>query len=122
VIVRVAAPVLGLATWLLTLAAAACVADDGGPRLTSVAPSSAGHGAMVTLAGSRLCGPSADCTQVGVRVQFGLALPMIDAQVSTYSTTAATIVVPDAVPVGTTEIVVTVGDRSSNALDFTVTP
>jgi hypothetical protein len=108
------------AAWVLVLAA--CAGDAAGPHLVSVTPAAAARAARVMIAGERLCGPTADCTHVGATVQLGLTLPMIDAAVESYAAASATIVVPNAAPIGATEIVVTVDGRSSNALAFEVLP
>ena len=100
---------------------AACAADDGGPRLESVLPDAAGRNATVMITGSRLCG-AGDCTHVAAAVQLGLDLPMIDAAISSYSDSAASVVVPATAPIGNTQIIVTVAGRSSNSLAFEVTP
>jgi hypothetical protein len=106
----------------LGLALASCAHDDGGPRLDAVAPASAPHGAMATIAGSRLCGPLGECTNISAAVQLGLEPPMIDAAIISYTPTSATFVVPQAAPAGATSLLVTVGNETSNALAFTVTP
>ncbi|HUJ60300.1 MAG TPA: hypothetical protein VLX92_17455 [Kofleriaceae bacterium] len=103
------------------IALAAGCRDDGGPRLDSVMPAQAPRAAMVTLAGSRLCGASADCSDVPAQVQFGLDGQPALADVVSYTATAAEVIVPGAAPIGSTEIVVMVGDQSSNALPFEVT-
>jgi hypothetical protein len=100
----------------------ACTRDDGGPRLDAVAPTSAPHDAMVVVAGSRLCGPIGECANVAAVVQLGLEPPMIDAPIVAYTPTSATFVVPQAAPIGATSVLVTVGNETSNALDFTVAP
>ena len=85
-------------------------------------PAASSRNTMVTLTGSRLCGATADCAHVGATIAFGVQLPAIDAAIVTYAATTAAIIVPDAAPVGSTELVVTVDGRSSNALPFEVTP
>lgn len=77
---------------------------------------------MVTLTGRRLCGASGDCGRAGGAVDIGLDPPMVRAIVVSYADTRAQIVIPPAAPVGATVLVVTVGERSSNALDFEVLP
>lgn len=59
---------------------------------------------------------------VSATIQIGLDLPAIAAPILAYAATSATIVIPDAARVGATELVVTVGDSSSNALSFEVLP
>jgi len=97
-------------------------ADDGGPRLDGVVPAAASRNAAVTITGRRLCGASGDCATAGGEVDLGLALPMVRAIVMSYSDTSAAIVIPPVAPVGATALIVTVDERSSNALDFEVLP
>lgn len=94
--------------------------DDGGPRLDSVSPASAPHGAMVTVEGRRLCGEPSNCETAAGELQVGLELPALKANVLEYSETRAVIVVPDLAPAGRTVLIVTVNERTSNALDFEV--
>ena len=96
-------------------------ADDGGPRLDAVTPTSAGRGATVTLTGRRLCGTNADCTTAAGEVLIGLELPAVQAIVTMYGDTSAQIMIPQVAPIGPTHLVVTVNDRTSNALAFEVT-
>jgi hypothetical protein len=97
-------------------------ADDGGPRLTAAMPASASHGTLVTLTGTRFCGPHADCASAGGEVALGLELPSVQAPILSFADTTAQISIPDIAPVGHTQLVMTVDDRSSNALDFEVLP
>ncbi|MGE0546476.1 MAG: IPT/TIG domain-containing protein [Kofleriaceae bacterium] len=97
-------------------------ADDGAPRLSSVAPPVAARGMMVTIDGDRLCGPSGDCDSAGGDVQIGLEFPYVKASVVSYSATRAVVVIPSVAPVGPTELVITVDGRSSNALALEVLP
>jgi hypothetical protein len=101
------------------LALAGC-ADDGGPWLAGATPPAAARDAMVTLTGSRLCGARGDCVTAAGEVQLGLDLPMVRATVVSYSDTTAQIVIPSITPVGPTTLLVTVNDRTSNALAFEV--
>ena len=94
--------------------------DDGGPRLTQAMPAMAGIGASVELSGTRLCGQHVDCVAVPAKVEFGIASPIVEAQITALSDTHATIQVPVLASAGATSIVLTVDGRSSNALDFTV--
>jgi hypothetical protein len=94
--------------------------DDGGPRLDRAEPRAARAGETVTLYGHRLCG--GDCATAAGKVQLGLSLPTILAPVVSYEDEVAQISVPVSAPIGATEIVVTVNERSSNALDFEVLP
>lgn len=59
---------------------------------------------------------------VAATIQIGLDFPAIDAQITAYTATSATIIVPDNAPIGRTELVVTVNNRASNALAFEVVP
>jgi hypothetical protein len=97
-------------------------ADDGGPRLLAVTPSSAPRDAVVVITGRRLCGPGGDCARATGEIQLGIEAPMIRAHVVSYSDTAAEIAIPSIATVGATAVIVTVGERSSNALDFEVLP
>ena len=104
-----------------TLAVAGC-ADDGGPRLDAVMPAAAVHSAPVMLFGSRLCGERADCATAGGEVTLGLEPPFVQAMITSYEDTAAAIVIPELAPAGKTQLIVTVNERSSNALAFEVLP
>ncbi len=55
-------------------------------------------------------------------IQIGLNLPAIDAVITGYTATSATIVIPPLAPIGKTELVVTVNNQASNALAFEVLP
>lgn len=99
----------------------ACSSEPG-PVLTAATPTAAAHDQTVVLSGERLCGTSSDCMAVTSTIQIGLELPAIDAQITAYSESSATITIPDLAATGATEIVVTVNDRASNALAFTVLP
>ena len=100
---------------------AAC-ASEPGPELTAAMPASAAHDATVTLSGERLCGTSNDCMAVTSTIQIGLTFPTIDALITAYSASSATIAIPDLAQVGSTQLIVTVDNRASNALDFEVLP
>ena len=105
----------------LALVLVACTTEPG-PQLDAVVPAAAAHDATVMLSGERLCGTSNDCMAVTSTLQIGLALPVIDAVITDFTATSATIVVPELAPVGKTELVITVNNRSSNALAFEVLP
>jgi hypothetical protein len=105
----------------VVLALAGC-ADDGGPRLEQVAPIAGARNATVRLTGRRLCGASGDCARAAGEVQIGLALPMVRAIVVRYEDTAAEVVIPPVAAIGPTTLLVTVNERSSNAVDFEVLP
>lgn len=106
---------------LLALLLVAC-GDDGGPRLQAVTPASASANALVTLTGTRLCGPNGDCAHAAGQIQLGLDPPVVEAVIASYADTSAQIVVPPVAPVGKTSIIVTVDDKSSNSLSFEVLP
>ncbi len=105
----------------LGLALGAC-ADDGGPRLDQVTPSTARPGASVELTGRRFCGETLSCLGIAAKVELGLDPPMIEAMVFAYSDNVATIQIPSFAPPGKTALVLTVDGRSSNSLDFEVLP
>ena len=113
---------IGLGLAALAAPVHGCVGDSGGPRLDAVAPIAASRNATVMLTGVRLCGPMADCATAAGEVQLGLDPPVVRAVVVGYTDTVASIVVPAAVALGPTQLVVTVDDRVSNALAFTVLP
>jgi hypothetical protein len=102
---------------------AGCHTDDGGPRLDTIAPPSAAANQVVALTGTRLCtgdGSSGDCANTPATIALGIDPPMIQVGVVTYTDTSATFVVPAVAPIGSTAVVVTVGDQSSNMLAFEV--
>jgi len=105
----------------LVVAGTGC-ADDGGPRLDAVTPSAARREATVVITGRRLCGDGGDCARVGGEVQLGIEPPMVRVGVVSYSDTVAEVAIPSIAPVGATELIITVGERSSNALAFEVLP
>ncbi len=104
------------------LGALAACADDGGPRLVAAAPAAAPRNATVMLTGQRLCGGGGDCAMAAGEVQIGTEPPMVRAIVVSYADTAAEVVIPPVTPIGKTQLIVTVDERSSNALDFEVLP
>lgn len=106
----------------LGLAALAGCADDGGPRLETVVPRAANRNATVTITGRRLCGASGDCAHAAGEVQLGIVSPTVRAIVVSYSDTSAQVVIPPVAPLGDSVLIVTVNERSSNALDFEVLP
>lgn len=108
--------------------AAAVVAAGGGceaasvPSLDSIAPAAAARGAIVELRGAGFCA-TADCSDSAVgAVDFGVEIPQIRAAVVTWAVDRISVVVPQSVDPGPIEILVTVEDRSSNAIDFEVLP
>jgi hypothetical protein len=96
--------------------------DDTGPRLEAVMPPAAAREATVEITGRRLCGPGAACATAAGEVQIGIESPTVRAVVVSYSDTSAQIVIPSVAPVGDTVLIVTVNERSSNALAFEVLP
>jgi hypothetical protein len=104
---------------LLGVALAGCV-EERGPRLDAVEPVAAGRGALVTLLGRRLCGEPANCDAAGGKIQLGLSPPSVLARVVEYSDTRAVIQIPQIAPSGPTQIVVTVNEYASNAIDFEI--
>jgi hypothetical protein len=99
---------------------AGCAAADA-PHLDSAVPASSRRGDPVVLNGTGFCVPDCDESPAGT-VDFGVELPQIRALVVEWNATAIRVIVPQAVDVGATELLVTVNDRSSNALDFEVLP
>ncbi len=87
-----------------------------------MSPGSAAAGAVVTLMGERMCGPTGDCSTAGGQIQIGLALPGVEALIEMFSDTSAQISIPALAPAGDTQLVLVVDDQSSNALAFTVLP
>jgi len=106
---------------LCGLGALVACADNGGPRLLTVTPAAAPRSAMVLLTGERLCG-GGECATAAGEIQIGTEPPMVRAIVVSYSDTTAQVVIPPVTPIGTTALIVTVDERSSNALDFEVVP
>ena len=99
----------------VVLLAAGC-AQDTGPHLSSATPSSASHGATVTIAGERLC--EGDCMHAGGE----LTLDNVQAPIVALTDTSLQMTVPDVAPVGRASLVLTVNDTASNALAFEVLP
>jgi hypothetical protein len=87
-----------------------------------VDPAAAGHDSVGTLVGTRFCGAHADCASAGGEVEIGLALPAVQAPIVMFDDTVAQIRIPFLAPAGPTHLVMTVNDRSSNALPFEVLP
>ena len=103
-----------------SLEALVACAGDNGPRLVAAMPAAAPRNAMVMLTGERLCG--GDCTTAAGEVQIGIEPPMVRAIVVSYADTSAEVVIPPVTPIGKTQLIVTVDERSSNALAFEVLP
>lgn len=110
-----------LAIALGALSFIAC-SDDEGPRLEAATPAAAMRDARVELTGRRLCGEGAACATAAGEIQIGIDPPMVRAVVESYSDTSAQIVIPSVAPIGATVLIVTVNERSSNALAFEVLP
>lgn len=98
---------------------AGCLGERG-PRLTAATPAQARPGALVMLAGTDLC--AGDCAAAAGEVLVGLGARQLRAPIASYADTLAVIAVPSLAPAGATELVVTVGSASSNALAFEVLP
>jgi len=105
---------------LLAAFVVAGCAGAGSPTIDSVTPASARRGESVIVHGAGFCVPDCAGSPNGA-VDFGLD-PLVRASVLTWDATAIQVAVPQTVDVGPTEIVVTVNDRSSNAVDFEVVP
>jgi hypothetical protein len=109
-----------LAAGLLIVGSLAACSDDAGPRLDAVTPPAAAREATVEISGRRLCGSAAACATAAGEVQIGIESPTVRAVVVSYSDTSAQIVIPSVAPLGDTVLIVTVNERSSNALAFEV--
>jgi hypothetical protein len=105
---------------LAAIVVAGCATGDA-PGLDSAMPASARRGDPIVLRGTGFCVPDCETSPVGT-VDFGVEIPQIRAVVVSWDETAIQVVVPQTVALGSTEIVVTVNDRSSNALAFEVLP
>ncbi|MBA3538375.1 MAG: hypothetical protein H0T79_01995 [Deltaproteobacteria bacterium] len=103
------------------LGVSGCVAEQG-PRLLAVTPGAAPREALVTLEGERLCGATDDCTRAAGEILIGFDPPQVRATVVRYDVDRAEIRIPSIAPIGATQLVVTVDDRTSNAIDFEVRP
>jgi hypothetical protein len=101
------------------LLVAGCAATPG-PRLLAASPAQGSPGALIALTGTDLC--AGDCATAAGEVLLGLGAQPLRAPVASYDDTMAVIAVPSLAPVGATQIVVTVGSASSNALAFEVLP
>jgi hypothetical protein len=106
---------------LVLLLCAAC-AEDGGPKLDTVSPVAAGHGATVALMGQRLCQARPTCSGLGGEVQLGLDVPSYQAAIVSSTDERWEFRVPSIIPAGETQVIVIVSGRSSNALSFEVLP
>ena len=109
-------------SWRLAVLLAAGCAQDIGPHLTSATPSSAAHGATVTIAGQRMC--DGDCAHAAGEFIIGGAAdqPAVQLPIVAFADTDAMVTIPDGAPVGHVSIVLTVDDSASNALGFDVLP
>jgi hypothetical protein len=119
-------PVRAVRSTVVACSVVACsvvaCSDDAGPRLDAVTPAAAARDATVEITGRRLCGSGAACATAAGEVQIGIDPPTVRAVVVSYSDTSAQIVIPSVTPIGDTVLVVTVNERSSNALEFEVLP
>lgn len=111
--------VLSAVIGMSTSMAASCT-DDGGPRLISVTPAAAPRGARVTIEGERLCGERGHCATAAGAIRIGASASVVQATVLDYGDRAAEIEIPEVTPIGKTELIVTVNELASNALDFEV--
>jgi uncharacterized protein (TIGR03437 family) len=110
---------------LAALAFGGCSDNDDipAPRVSSVSPSAAPPGAIVTVAGAYLCqqpetgsdDDPLDCSSVDGIVYFGTA-PGVT---SLYTDTQITVEVPE-IQVGSVEVSVTSTGRDSNSVSFTI--
>jgi uncharacterized protein (TIGR03437 family) len=100
----------------VVLALVAGCAQTPGPHLTSATPSPAAHGAIVTIAGERMC--DGNCSTAAGELTIG----NVRAPLLAFSDASAQIAVPVVAPAGKTDIVLTVSGSSSNALGFEVLP
>jgi hypothetical protein len=114
-------PVRAAQSVLVGCALVGCT-DDAGPRLDAVTPPAAVRDATVEITGRRLCGTGAACATAAGEVQIGIEPPTVRAVVVSYSDTSARVVIPSVAPIGDTVLIVTVNERSSNALAFEVLP
>lgn len=107
---------------MLLALVAGCSSQGTGPQLTSASPSSAAHGATVTIRGEHMC--DGDCaTAAGeFTVDGGEDSLTVQLPIVMFGDTSAQVTIPDTAPVGTTDIVLTVDDSASNALAFGVLP
>lgn len=108
---------LALATAVL---GAGCAGVDG-PHVTGLAPARARRGELVVLAGEGFCPGGCAAAPQGA-VDFGVELPQVRAPVVRWDATEIQVTVPQSIAVGATVVIVTVDDRSSNAVDFEVIP
>jgi hypothetical protein len=88
------------------------------PKLTSAAPDHDIAGGLISLSGTDLC--DGDCDTAAGEVLFGLGSTPLRAQVEMFDDDTVILTVPSFAPDGPTQIVVSVRDKSTNALDFTV--
>jgi len=103
---------------LSALATLGACLDAGGPHIDRVSPAAAPRGATVELSGDGFC--RGDCATTTGYVDIGVELPMVRAAVTAWSATRIAVVVPEAAPVGRTDLIVTVDGSSSNAVAFEV--
>jgi uncharacterized protein (TIGR03437 family) len=107
----------------ISIGLGACV--DNPPHVDAVMPMTAAHGDQVTLTGERFCqsaGVNADgsCARpVSGEVDFSVDGPA-PAMAISWTDTTIVVVVPERAPTGGTEVYVTSGGKSSNAVDITI--
>ncbi len=108
-----------LVSIIATMATSGCI-DEGGPYLSSAAPSRGRAGDTVELSGSRLCGALDDCNAATGSVTFDDSTAHL-APILSVNPGALRVVVPPMSP-GMVRIIAVVDGESSNALDFEVVP
>ena len=108
-----------LAVGLLVIAACA---DDDGPTITSLAPPAARHAAVVMIVGTNLCGGVSTCHGLGGMIQIGLSSPSYQATPYDVTNDMWKFQVPDIVPLGATDVLISINGRASNAIGFEVLP
>ena len=107
------------ATMATTIVTTGCI-DEGGPYLSSAAPSRGRVGETVELSGSRLCGALDDCNAATGSVTFDDSTAHL-APILSVNPGALRVVVPPMSP-GMVRIIAVVDGESSNAVDFEVVP
>jgi len=109
----------------LTCAAGLAGCITNAPHIDSVSPTTAARGAMVTLTGVRFCqgagvGSDGSCAgAVAGKVDFGVDGP-VEAQIVSWTDTKVVAVVPQLAATGSTDVYLTSGGLSSNAVSIEV--
>jgi uncharacterized protein (TIGR03437 family) len=114
-----------VAALVLTCAAVlgGCISDA--PHIDAVAPTTAARGTMVTLTGSRFCqgagvGTDGACAgPIAGKVDFGVDGP-VAGQVVSWTDTQVVVVVPQLAATGSSDVYMTSGGLSSNAVAIEV--